>query len=101
MHALVNKLTLGKPIDSALLQKIEHGLGPLMSGKPGFVEMRLIEVSDTEAIIVAVYTTREALDELSRDVAAPWFAEHVRPYLGGPAQRSVGKVVASVTERAS
>ena len=96
MHAVINKLTLGKPIDDALVQKFENDLAPLMRDKPGFVDMRLVVVSDTEAIAVVHFTTREALDDLSKNVAAPWFAENVRPYLAGPVQRSVGSVVGYV-----
>jgi hypothetical protein len=40
---------------------------------------------------------REVLDEVSSKVAAPRFAEHMRPYLAGPASRSVGEVVVDVS----
>jgi hypothetical protein len=96
MHAVVNRITLGKPVDDALVRKLEDDLGPRMRARPGFVEARLVRVSDTEAIILVLFTTREALDEISKNVAAPWFAEHVRPYLAGPVQRSVGEVVAHI-----
>jgi hypothetical protein len=99
MHAVVNKLTLGRPIDDALVRNMEEELGARMRDKPGFLDARLVRVSDTEAIIIVNFTTREALDDLSRNVAAPWFAENVRPYLAGPVQRSVGEVVAEITSK--
>lgn len=94
MYAVVNKLTLGKPVDDELLKKLEDEFFPRVRQIPGFVDAQLVRVSDTEAIVFALYATREALDEISRSIAAPWFAENVRPYLAGPVQRSVGEVVA-------
>jgi hypothetical protein len=41
-----------------------------------------------------LFTSRAALDEVSRDVAAPWFAEHMRPHLAGPANRPIGEIIA-------
>jgi hypothetical protein len=64
---------------------------------PDLLDVRIISVSDTVAIALAFYTTREALDDISSRVAAPWFAEHVRPYLAGPVDRQVGRVVVPLT----
>jgi hypothetical protein len=93
MYAVVNKLTLGKPIDDALLKKIETDFHPRIRQEPGFVELRLVRVSDSEAVILGFFASRAALDDLSSRIAGPWFAEHVRPYLAGPVERSVGEVV--------
>jgi hypothetical protein len=93
MHAVVNKLTLAKPVDDALLEKV-RGFFASFAKLPEVIDAQLLVVSDTEAVLLVHFTTREALDRISREVAAPWFAEHVRPYLGGPAQRVVGEVVA-------
>ena len=40
-----------------------------------------------------LYKTREALDEISKNVGAPWFAEHIRPFMAGPVSRSIGEIV--------
>jgi len=93
MHAVVNKLSLGKPIDQSLLDNVEQGLGALLADHPDFVRVQIVSVSDTEAILVALYKTLEALNDISKHIAAPWFAEHVRPYLAGPVDRAVGEVV--------
>lgn len=95
MHAVVTKLTLAKPLDDELLRRMEREFFPAArESNPGFLDARVIVVSDTEAILVAYYTTREVLDEVSSKVASPWFAANVRPYVAGPVQRSVGEVVA-------
>lgn len=93
MHAIVNKLTLGKPIDDDLLRRVEEGLYPQARQHPGFVDMQIVRVSDAEAFLLVFFTTREALDEVSSTIAAPWFAQNVRPYLAGPVQRSVGEII--------
>ncbi|MFO0669997.1 MAG: hypothetical protein U0235_10285 [Polyangiaceae bacterium] len=95
MHAVVNKLTLAKPIDDALLAKLEAFNKGLRS-EPDIFDNMLVRVSDTEAVVVALFHTREGMERFSREVAGPWFAEHVRPYLGGPVSRVTGEVVASV-----
>jgi hypothetical protein len=92
MHVIVNKLTLGKPIDAELLRKVEDDFCPLVRKVQGFVDLQLVSVSDSEAIVLAFFATREALDEVSSTIAGPWFAANVRPYLAGPVQRSVGEV---------
>ncbi len=92
MHAIVTRMTLAKPVDDAFLRLIEDGFMPHARKEPEFVDLQLVRVSDTEAIFLVSFTTREALDDLSSRVAAPWFAEHLRPYLAGPVQRSVGEV---------
>jgi len=96
MHAVVNKLTLGKPIDAALIRLIDEVFAPPMRQAEGFLDLKLVQVSDTEAYLVVLFATHDALVEHSRNIAAPLFAEHVRPYLGGAVQRSVGEVVAHV-----
>jgi len=93
MHAVVNKLSLGKPLDQSLLDKVQNDLGSLLIDHPDFVSVQIVSVSDAEAILVALYKTMEALNEISKNIAGPWFAEHVRPYLAGPVDRAVGEVV--------
>jgi hypothetical protein len=66
---------------------------------PTFRGCSLIRVSNEAGIIVVTFDTREALDTFSKDVAAPWFAENVRPLLAGAVSRSVGEVVAGTALR--
>jgi hypothetical protein len=61
-----------------------------------FVDARVGSVSDSEAIYIVLFTTREAQDDLSKNVAAPRFAENMMPCLSGPVQRSVGEVVTHI-----
>jgi len=96
MFAVVNKLTFGKPVDEALVTKLEQELGPRMCQSPDFIDVKLVSVSDGEAIIIVLFRTQEALEDLSKNIAAPWFSENVMSYLSGPVQRSVGEVVSHI-----
>ncbi len=61
---------------------------------PDFRGISLIRTGDSEAVVLGLCTARESLDEVSRNRAGPWFAEHIRPYLAGAVNRSVGEVIA-------
>lgn len=98
MHAVVNRLTLGKPFDAPLFESIDRELRAQLSDQSGFLNIQIVRVSDLEVILLVLFATREALDEISSKIAGPWFAANVRPYLAGPVQRSVGEVVYAFPE---
>ena len=93
LHVVVNRLPLAKPVDAALVNKIESDLIPGARAYPGFRSLQLVVNSDTEAIILVHFDTLEALERTTKEYAAPWFREHVMPYLSGPSTRTVGKLV--------
>jgi heme-degrading monooxygenase HmoA len=95
MYAVVNHFPLKTPVDQALIDKLQQDLIPRGQALPGFKEFHFIRVADDHAIVVVLFETLEALEEITRQVAAPWFAEHVGPYVAGPPERRVGEVVAS------
>lgn len=94
MHVIVNKLTLARPFEPELLRRVETELFARAAEHPGFVDGSVVAVGATEVVLVIRFTTREALDDVSKNVAGPWFAANVRAYLAGPAERLVGEVVA-------
>jgi hypothetical protein len=94
VHADINHLSLQKTTDWAeLAQTLDSFEAMLREQYPAFRGCTLIRAGDDAGILVVTYDTRETLDNFSRNVAAPWFAEHVRPLLAGAASRSVGEVV--------
>jgi len=94
MHAVVNRLPLKPETDwSALAAKFAAFEDEVARQSPAFRGLSLIR-ADNEAILIVLFETRAALDDVSRNVAAPWFAEHVRPHLAGPVMRTVGEVLA-------
>ena len=93
MHAVINHRPIKPDTDwAALAGKV--GAFNAGIGHPDFRGLSLIRAGDNEAIVLVLFATRAALDEISRNVAGPWFAEHMRPHLAGPVSRSVGEVVA-------
>jgi hypothetical protein len=94
MHAVINHLPLQKTVDwTALARAFEVFETTLRGQYSAFRGCTLIRVGDDAGILVVTFDSREALDDISRNVAAPWFAEHVRPLLAGAVSRSVGEVV--------
>jgi hypothetical protein len=97
MHAIVNTLKLARPLDDQMLEKIRTELFPrVREANAGFLGAKIVRVTDLEVVLVAFYSSREVLDELSSKIAGPWFAENIRPYLAGPVSRSVGEVIVDV-----
>ena len=95
MHAVINHLPLHNDIDWAeLARTLESFEAMLRTQYTAFRGCTLIQAGDDAGILVVTFDTREALDDVSKNVAAPWFAEHVRPLLAGAVSRSVGEVVA-------
>lgn len=95
MHAVVNHLPLQHGIDwTVLTAKIDQFEKASLPQHPQLRSLNLIRVEDTEAILLVLFDSREALDNFSRNVAAPWFAENIRQYLSGNVSRSVGEIVA-------
>jgi hypothetical protein len=100
MHAVVNHLPIKPGTDwGALAKKIDAFNAGI--GHPDFRGLSLIRTGDNEAILLVLCASLPALDQLSRDVAAPWFAENMRPHLSGPVNRSVGEIVAGALHRAT
>jgi hypothetical protein len=95
MHAVINHLPLKQAIDwGELSRTFEEFEASVRAQHPAFRGCTLIRVGDDHGILVVTFDTREALDTISKNVAAPWFAEHVRPLLASAVSRSVGEVVA-------
>lgn len=71
---------------------LEQSLAP---HKPGYIGASLVRTDAGKAVVFVLFQDRAALDAISRDIAGPWFAAHVRPTLAGPVERMTGTVVAS------
>ena len=99
MHAIVNTMKLARPLPPELLLKIEQELIPRSRAvDPGLLGLKIVQVTETDYVMLAFYSSREALDTISSKVAGPWFAENVRSYLAGPVNRLVGEVVLDIKE---
>jgi hypothetical protein len=95
MRAVVNHLPLQKTSDWAVLARLFEAFeARLRAQYPTFRGGTLIRAGDEAGILVVSFYNRETLDTISKNVAAPWFAEQVRLLLAGAVSRSVGEVVA-------
>jgi len=95
MHAIVNHLPMRDGADWAdIAAKFDRFASEMRAAHPEFKSAIVLKVDEHESILVVTYTDRESLDRLSKEVAGPWFAQNIRPYLAGPVSRSVGVIVA-------
>lgn len=94
MYAVVNHLPIKLDADwQDIAAKFSAFAAATGKAFPQLKTAVLLRASDTEAIFMGVYLDKETMEHVSSNVAAPWFAENIRPYLAGPAMRSAGKVV--------
>jgi hypothetical protein len=95
MHAVVNHLPIRPDADWAeIAAKADTFFTATRAAHPKLRSAMLIRVSHGEAIFVGVYDDRSTMEHVSREIAAPWFAENIRPHLSGPVVRSAGEIVA-------
>jgi len=95
MHVVINRLPIKPDADWAELgHRIEAFDVIASAASPDYLGISLIRNSDEEATLFVQFANRAELDRVSRDVAAPWFAENIRPFLAGAVNRTVGEVVA-------
>ena len=95
MYVVVNHLPLNETVNWLDLEsKINEFQARLSKQRPEFRGVSLVKINDTCAILLVLFDNLEALNDISKNIAAPWFAEHVRHYLDGPVDRQVGEIVA-------
>jgi hypothetical protein len=100
MAAVVSLLTFKEPFDRGLFEAAERDLVPQMREVKGFVDLYVVQTSDTEAILVILGDTVETLDRIATEIGSPWMVANVVPLLAGSPQRHVGPVIASSEQRA-
>jgi hypothetical protein len=94
MHAVVNHLPFRPDADwGEIARRFSEFSSGVKAEYPKMSSAVLMKISDTEGIFVGIYDDAETMQHVSSNVAAPWFAEHIRPFLAGPTQRSAGEVV--------
>ena len=94
MFAVVNTMSLARPIEPEILTRMQAEMMHDARAVPGFVSASFIEVADDTAVMVVLAETREAVRELHETVGSPWVGANLASYLSG-AERRVGPVLAS------
>jgi len=100
MHIVVNRFTLAAGADWPKLEAAVDTFQVRVSAqRPEFRGVSLVREGGNEAIFLVLVDDLESLNEISRNIAAPWFAEHFKPYLAAPVDRHVGEIVAGALQR--
>ncbi len=95
MHIVVNRFKLQENANwSALQTQVNDFHRKVSAERAEFKGVSLVRVSDSEAIFLVLFDNLESLNDISRNIAAPLFAEHIRPYLTGPVEPQVGEIIA-------
>ena len=92
MYAVINHLEIRPDADWAALAAKFGELNALIDD-PDFRGCSFVRTDEAQGIVLVLFAARPALETISSDVAAPWFAANIRPFLAGPARRSVGQIV--------
>jgi hypothetical protein len=95
MHTVINHLPIKPDADWGKIASLFGAFAEGVKTKyPGMTTALLNKVAEGEALFVGIYEDPVTMQEVSSNVAAPWFAENIRPFLAGAANRSVGEVIA-------
>ena len=95
MYAVVNHFSFKSAIPQELIDQMQRELVPRARAFPGVRDYYFIRTATDHAVVVVLFDTPEAERDSTQQLAAPWFQQHVGPYLAGPPERRVGEVVAS------
>jgi hypothetical protein len=95
MHVVVNHLPIKPDADWAeIARRFDRLAADTLPGHPEVRGMQVVQAGPEEAILVITFADAAAMADFSSQIAAPWFAEHIRPFLAGPADRKTGKLIA-------
>jgi heme-degrading monooxygenase HmoA len=69
MYAIVRRVNVQPGLVEESIQRIEQGLVPLVSHKPGFVGFYLVRVGEDTGISITIFETREQIYPLAQGPA--------------------------------
>jgi heme-degrading monooxygenase HmoA len=85
MYAVLRRITVQPHFVEESVQRIEHGLMPLLSNEPGFVELYVVRVGEGEGVSISIFETKEQAEEGNRK-SLEWAKEQIFPLALGPAE---------------
>jgi hypothetical protein len=91
MIAVVNHMKLSRPIDQAVIDRMQSELVPQMRQVEGFHDAMCVKIGDEALVFIVMAADQAALDRVSA-VANPWIGPNVRPYVDS-VDRKVGSIV--------
>ena len=93
MHAVVNHMKLSRPLDDAIIERMNSELMANIAKMPGVVNALCVQVADDGIVVVVVCESEDLLERVHQEVGLPWVRENLKPYLAGT-DRKVGPVIA-------
>ncbi len=85
MYAVLRRIKVHPQFVEESVQRIEHGLIPLLRNEPGFVELSLVLVGEGEGVSISTFETRQDAEEGNRK-SLDWAREHIFPLAQGAAE---------------
>lgn len=95
MHAVINRLKLATPVDSAVFARAQEELPPRVAEVDGLRAFHVMRVAEDELVVLILADRAEALDELRDRVGNAWMREHIVPHLAGGTERMIAEGLVS------
>ena len=95
MHAVVNTLTLSRPLEDDVLERMQRDLMAQAREVSGFQEAHVVAVGEDEIVLVILCDTPGSVQALAEQVGSPWIRANLQPYLAGTDRRAGPVVVSS------
>lgn len=95
MFVVVNHLPVRPDADLAAFSALVNAeCEARLKAYPEIRAMIASRPNEAEVTLVILFASRAFGEEFSRNVAGPWFAENIRPFLAGPVSRTAGDMIA-------
>jgi hypothetical protein len=94
VFTLVNHHHLAEPIPESAYAELSARFDEM--SELGLRTFQIIEVANDHVILVAVFDSAEAGDNVSELIGSPWLREHVIPRLSSPTEQSFGEALCSL-----
>ena len=93
VHAVVNHMKLGTPLDDDIIERMNSGLMAKAAGMPGFRNAYCVQTAHDGIVIIVVCESAEALERVHQEVGSPWVGGNLLPYVAST-DRKTGPVIA-------
>jgi hypothetical protein len=93
MHAVVNHMKLGGPLDNDIIRRMNTELMADLVKLPGVAHALCVQVADDGIVISVICDSEESLERAHQEVGSPWVGQNLSPYLAST-DRKTGPVIA-------
>jgi len=98
MYAVMRRIKVQPHFVEESIQRMHHGLVPLLRNEPGFVEIYVVLVGEGEGVSISIFETRQDAEE-GNNKSLEWAREEIFPLALGPAEIvGVGEILLHQTK---